>query len=119
MRSKVKKFTAKIGKVKLMSFQKAIQFAIEKKANEMRANGCKRSSISAMRTRVKKFVLQYCPDNYYWCKFTHDNIMSNIAAYLNSFQGKSKTYLRGVRSVLQNVVSYLPPFQLEMFGGVL
>ncbi|MDM8519112.1 hypothetical protein QUF64_03630 [Anaerolineales bacterium HSG6] len=95
------------------TFKQALGQAVQAKQGTM--SGCKLASRNKVACRVSRFVI----DGYN----AHLGWQSSVNDYLNrlSRQGKSKSYIRGVRSTLLNVGHYLPTHQpdLFLFGGAL
>ena len=98
-------------KVKILPFHEALHVALTRKMNEL-AGRAKADSVRTFECRVKSFLShEYNPSL---------GLVGSIQAYLNRLKlaGKSASYIRGMKSVLNSFMAYLPTCQICMFSGV-
>lgn len=119
MRRKKKKL--KLVKVKLMTFQQAIKVAVNRMKDDMLRRGCKAKTVRDDMTRIRRFVSEYCRMGFTlsWTDYGYENYKYYLENFFSCQVKGSKGYVRRMKSVFNRLSACLPPYQIDMFKGML
>ena len=94
----------------IIPFGQAVSIALRNVTSEM-LERAKSESVKKFEYRIKSFLGNEFKPSL--------GLVGSIQAYLNRLKlaGKSASYIRGMKSVLNNFMSYLPTCQID-FSGV-
>jgi hypothetical protein len=117
MRRKKKKLKV-IGKVKLMTFQKAIEIAVNRMKADMLRRGCKAKTVNDDMTRIRRFITDYCSMGFTlaWTDYGYENYQFYLENFFSCQVKGSAGYVRRMKSVFNRLSACLPPYQLGLKG---
>lgn len=105
-------------KVKLMTFQEAVDFAINRMKVEMLRKGCSNKTIKEDMSRIKRFVSDYCRMGFTlsWDDYGYENYKFYLDNFFSCQVKGSAGYVRRMKSVFNRLSACLPPYQLGIKG---